>query len=90
MTARTYDAGQVADLLGVSTWAIYESVRRGECPVDPIRVGRRLVWPRAAVDRLLGISPGNDEAGPSEGPATSTSSTAPLAKEEDHHDRTLA
>ncbi|MST31626.1 helix-turn-helix domain-containing protein [Acidimicrobiaceae bacterium USS-CC1] len=43
----------MAELLGVSTWAVYESVRRGEPPIPPIRVGRRLVWPKAAVDRLL-------------------------------------
>ena len=58
MTAAVYTADEVAGLLGVSPWAVYESVRRGDCPVAPIRVGRRLVWPRAAVDRLLGLEGG--------------------------------
>jgi predicted DNA-binding transcriptional regulator AlpA len=55
MSAATYQAHELADRLGVSTWAVYESVRRGDCPVTPIKVGRRLVWPKSAIDRLLGI-----------------------------------
>ena len=51
----TLSAEELAALLNVSTWAIYEAVRRGDCPVDPIRVGRRIVFASAAVDRLLGI-----------------------------------
>lgn len=53
-TPRTLRAEELADLLGVSAWAIYEAVRRGDCPVEPIRVGRRVVFARAAVDALLG------------------------------------
>lgn len=52
----TYTADQVAELLGVSTWSIYEAVRRGDPPIPPIRVGRRIVWSRAAVDSLLGLA----------------------------------
>jgi predicted DNA-binding transcriptional regulator AlpA len=55
MSAATYTADEFAELLGCSTWAIYEGVRRGDCPLPPIRIGRRLVWPRATVDRLLGL-----------------------------------
>lgn len=55
MGAKTITAEQLAEELGVSTWAIYESVRNGDCPIPPIRIGRRLVWSRAAVDALLGI-----------------------------------
>ncbi len=51
----TFTATQFADLLGVSEWSVYESVRRGDCPVAPIRVGRRLVWARSAVEQLLGL-----------------------------------
>ncbi len=58
MSAVTLTAEELADLLGVSTWAVYESVRRGDCPVEPIRVGRRLVWSRAAVEQRLGLEPG--------------------------------
>lgn len=49
----TYTADEVASLLGVSTWAIYKVVKDGECPVEPVRIGRRLVWPRSRVDALL-------------------------------------
>ena len=54
MSPRTYTAREVADLLGVGVSSIYQSVVDGDCPVEPIRVGRRLVWPKVAVDRLLG------------------------------------
>ena len=55
LTAETLDAEELAARLGVSTWTVYESARRGDCPVRPIKVGRRLVWPKAQVDRLLGL-----------------------------------
>ena len=58
-----YDADELAELLGCSAWAIYNEVRRAEAgePAGPIgalaiRVGRRVVFPRASVDRLLGTS----------------------------------
>lgn len=51
----TYSAAQFAELLGVSTWAVYESVKRDECPIRPISLGRRLVWPKTPVHRMLGI-----------------------------------
>lgn len=55
----TYTAEQVADLLQVSAWSVYQASRRNEPPIGTlaIKVGRRLVWPRAAVDRLLGLVP---------------------------------
>jgi len=53
---RTMTAKELAAALGVSEWAIYQSTRDGDCPVPPIRVGRRLVWSRAAVDALLGVT----------------------------------
>jgi excisionase family DNA binding protein len=55
MAAATYTADELADLLGCSSWALYQSVRRGDCPFPPIRVGRRIVFPKAVVDRLLGL-----------------------------------
>jgi predicted DNA-binding transcriptional regulator AlpA len=56
MAPATYTAEEFAQLLGVSSWAIYSSAKDGTCPIAPIRVGRRLVWSRAAVDRLLGVN----------------------------------
>jgi len=52
----TITAPELAEMLGVSTWAVYEAVRAGEPPVPAIRVGRRLVFARTAVEALLGIS----------------------------------
>ena len=49
----TYTAEELAAMLGVSTWSIYNAVKNGDCPVQPVRVGRRMVWPRSKVDRLL-------------------------------------
>lgn len=56
MPARsTLTVREVAERLGVSPWAVYEAVRRGDFPVPPIRVGRKIVFPRTQVDRLLGL-----------------------------------
>lgn len=54
MARSTYTAPEVAERLGCSLWLLYDLVKRGECPVEPIRLGRRLVWSRPVVDRLLG------------------------------------
>jgi len=53
----TLDAAQVAELLGVSVWSIYESVKRGTSPARPIHIGRRLVFPTVTVLRAIGIEP---------------------------------
>ena len=54
MPRRTLTVDELAAALGVSAWTVYESVRRGECPVRPIRVGRRILFARAAVEQVLG------------------------------------
>lgn len=53
----TLEADQVAELLGISKWTLYELNRRGEAPVQPLHLGRTLRWPTAAVLRVLGIDP---------------------------------
>ena len=40
-------------MLGVSSWTLYKAAKEGGAPVVPLRVGRRLVWSRAAVDAVL-------------------------------------
>jgi hypothetical protein len=58
MAAAVYQAGKVAELFEVSEFTVYEAARRGEGPIGElaIRVGhRRVVWPKAPIDRLLGI-----------------------------------
>jgi predicted DNA-binding transcriptional regulator AlpA len=52
---RTYNARDFAALLGVSPSTLYPSVKDGTCPVDPIHVGSRLVWSKAAANSLLGV-----------------------------------
>jgi excisionase family DNA binding protein len=52
----TYNASELASKLGVSLDTLYEAVRAGECPLEPIRVGRRILWAKARVDELLGTS----------------------------------
>lgn len=50
----TLKAPQVADLWGVSVDTLYETVRAGTCPVQPLRIGRTLRWPTRSVLRSLG------------------------------------
>jgi excisionase family DNA binding protein len=51
----TYTIREVAALLGLGATSAYEKARRGELPVQPIRVGARYLFARRAVDELLGI-----------------------------------
>jgi excisionase family DNA binding protein len=57
----TYNVDEVAALLGLGRNTVYAAVKRREIPA--IRIGRRLVIPRLALDNLLqckfnGIEPG--------------------------------
>ena len=47
-----YTVPQVAKMLGINRNLAYELARRGELPA--LRLGRRLVCPKQAIDRLLG------------------------------------
>lgn len=49
---RTYQVPEVAKMLGVSRAAVYNAVARGTIP--SIRIGKRVVVPRAAVEKLIG------------------------------------
>ncbi len=49
----TYTAAELAKLLGVGRDAVYEAANRGEIP-GTLRIGRRLVFARAAVLAWLG------------------------------------
>jgi excisionase family DNA binding protein len=60
MTERlTYTVLEVGRLLGISRGAAYEGVASGEIP--SIRIGRRLLVPRAAFNRLLDLKDANDQ-----------------------------
>jgi excisionase family DNA binding protein len=51
--AMTYTVEEAARLLGVSRGVGYEAARRGDLPT--IRLGRRLLVPKIALERMLGI-----------------------------------
>ena len=51
MERQTANVEEAARLLGIGRNSAYVAVRQGEIPV--IRIGRRMVVPRAALDRLL-------------------------------------
>jgi predicted DNA-binding transcriptional regulator AlpA len=51
----TLNAKQVAELWGVSDWQVYETHKRGECPVEPLTIGRCLRWPTAKVLASVGL-----------------------------------
>lgn len=56
-----YTADELAVKLGISLWLIYSRVRAGDFPIPPLKVGRRLLWPRAVVDRMLGLDDEGDQ-----------------------------
>ena len=48
----TYSIAEAADKLGIGKNQGYEAARRGEIPT--IKIGKRVLVPRAAFDRMLG------------------------------------
>jgi len=48
---KTYTAAEVARLVGLDLKSVYEGARRGEIPCR--RVGRRYLFPVAAIDAWL-------------------------------------
>jgi excisionase family DNA binding protein len=57
----TLTVEEAASILGISRAGAYDAVQRGEIP--SIRIGRRILVPRAALDRLLGgNAPHNSDA----------------------------
>lgn len=48
----THTIDETATILGISRNKAYEAAKRGEIPV--IRIGKRLLVPKAALEKLLG------------------------------------
>jgi hypothetical protein len=49
----TLDVAEAAPLIGISTWAAYEAIKRGDFPVEILRIGRKIRVPtRPLLDRL--------------------------------------
>ena len=59
-TRLTYTIAEAGKLLGISRGSAYEGAKSGEIPV--LKIGGRLLVPRAALDRMLG-RPGEVGAG---------------------------
>jgi excisionase family DNA binding protein len=53
MQRQTYTVFEAAKVLGIGRGAAYEAARTGTLPT--IRVGRRILVPRANLERLLGL-----------------------------------
>jgi excisionase family DNA binding protein len=53
-TSAAYSVDEVAALLGVNRLTVYSAIKRNEAPFPIVRIGRRIVVPKAAVDRMLG------------------------------------
>ena len=53
MTTLVYTAQELAGLLGLNIKTLYEATARGEIPHR--RIGRRILWPRPAIDAWLAL-----------------------------------
>jgi hypothetical protein len=52
-THPTLNVAEAAPLIGCSSWAVYEAIKRGDFPVEVLRVGRKIRVPtRPLLDRL--------------------------------------
>ncbi len=60
----TLTVEEAATLLGISRAFAYEAVGRGEVP--SIRIGRRILVPKAALQRLVGAEPAPPLSGPAD------------------------
>ncbi len=57
LSRATYTLAEFAALLGISYTQAHESAQAGTLPVVPIRQGRKYLFPKAAVHRLLCMEP---------------------------------
>jgi predicted DNA-binding transcriptional regulator AlpA len=55
MQTRVYTIEQVGTMLGLSRNSAYSAARDGTLPVAVIKIGRRLMVSKAALDKFLGI-----------------------------------
>ena len=59
---QTLAVEEAAAVLGIGRNSAYQAITSGELPV--LRIGRRLLVPRAALDRLLAAARGADDTRP--------------------------
>lgn len=71
--APTLSTDEAAGLLGCSTATLWKLVKRGEAPVEPLHLGRKLRWPTSKVLEVLGLDEGvhprNDRVASHDAPA---------------------
>ena len=62
MDAATYSSAEVAGLFGIGYTTLNEQIKTGTFPVTPLKIGRQYRFPKAIVDKLLGIESENTGA----------------------------
>jgi excisionase family DNA binding protein len=50
----TFKAEEVAEILGLSVWSVYDAAKKKEIPA--VSIGRRLVFPRVGLEKLLRVA----------------------------------
>ncbi|CAN5514455.1 hypothetical protein BH23CHL4_BH23CHL4_29790 [soil metagenome] len=55
LDAATYSSAETARLFGVGYTTLNEQIKAGAFPVTPLKIGRQYRFPKAIVDRMLGI-----------------------------------
>ncbi len=55
-----YSVKEAASALGVSEWMVREEIRTGK--IESIRMGKRILIPRATLERLVSMPAPNDDA----------------------------
>lgn len=58
----TLSTAQAAAVWGVGVDHLWALAHAGKAPVEPLRLGRKLVWPTAKVLRSIGFDPESSEA----------------------------
>jgi excisionase family DNA binding protein len=48
----TFDVDETAEILGISRWSAYRGIKTGDIPA--MRVGKRFIVPRHALEKKLG------------------------------------
>ena len=46
---------EVAELLGLAPWTVYHQIKSGLFPVEPIRIGRKILFAKSRIESWLGV-----------------------------------
>lgn len=55
LSPATYSLSEFAGLLGLSYTLCHQRAQAGTLPLEPLRIGRKYLFPKAKVHELLGI-----------------------------------